>query len=562
MTSDRSDVTPAASPAEPAALPWHPKSSRSMTAVITLALVTCAGALYLSPAGDLVTGGERAAGAAAVTPRSTAPKPLAPTKPATPSRSGLPRSAKPAKPASSAPSTPSPAAPVHPVVRRTPGNTQIDYVPTGGDGVAPVSGTGSTKKPIKKPVKKPVKKAAKPKKVWCTDFKFQQDAQAAYVANLSDPHGLDGAPGPHNGDGLACTQLPVDTTRARSTAVDAYVPPSPASASSLARPKAKYFGIAQDGLPGDTAQFDAVAAQVGKTPSSVSWFDYFDQSYEADKVQAAWSHGALPVITWMTMSSSKSDPNLGKYTLASIVAGKWDKYLLKYAGAILKTNLPVALRWDHEMNGNWMPWSAGLPANQGAPGQPNLYVQAWRHIHDLFDTVGANENVIWMWSPVRVDNIRPHSPTPGWKYETTLEEDYPGDEYVDWNGMTAYQYKPSDGWTYAATFKATLDGLRAVADKPIYVAETGATQAVGTTDYSAEKAQWIKQMLSGLAAEPDVVGLSYFNNSVDGAHFVNGKPIVTDWRYTSSPEALAAFKDGIDNDAYSSGVLPDTLKVS
>ena len=55
----------------------------------------------------------------------------------------------------------------------------------------------------------------------CSDFKWQQDAQAAYLANLSDPGALDGAIGPHNGDGLACNSLPADPSRAGSSPVDA-----------------------------------------------------------------------------------------------------------------------------------------------------------------------------------------------------------------------------------------------------------------------------------------------------------------------------------------------------
>jgi hypothetical protein len=51
----------------------------------------------------------------------------------------------------------------------------------------------------------------------CSDFTWQQDAQAAYVANLADPWGLDGPPGPADDDGIACSLLPVDPSRPAST---------------------------------------------------------------------------------------------------------------------------------------------------------------------------------------------------------------------------------------------------------------------------------------------------------------------------------------------------------
>src|SRR5215203_2052948 len=47
----------------------------------------------------------------------------------------------------------------------------------------------------------------------CYDFRWQQDAQAVYEADLMDPYGLDGPPGPANDDGLACTDLPSDPHR-------------------------------------------------------------------------------------------------------------------------------------------------------------------------------------------------------------------------------------------------------------------------------------------------------------------------------------------------------------
>jgi hypothetical protein len=392
----------------------------------------------------------------------------------------------------------------------------------------------------------------------CSDFRWQQDAQAGYVKNLSDPDGLDGAPGPHNGDGLACLQLPVDPSRAASTPADPYVPPSPADKPALVKPAAKYFGVAEDGLPGDEPLFDKIATTAGKAPSSMEWFSYWDSGYDATKVQDSWAHGALPVITWLSVPDKSNAPDADKYTLANIAAGKFDSYLLKYAGSVLHTGLPVAIRLDHEMNGNWYPWSAGMPANQEKNGEPNLYVQAWQHVWNVFDSVGANSDVIWLWAPVRVDTIKPHSTKSGSKYETSLQEDYPGDKYVDWVGMSAYQYKPTDGWSYQTTFGKTLDALADVTTKPVFVAETAATQAVGDTDYGAEKAAWTQATLAGLLADPQVVGFAWFNNTVNDVHKVDGESIQTDWQFSSSAPALAAFRAGIADAGYASGIMPDT----
>ncbi|MCW2747917.1 MAG: hypothetical protein JWP10_1059, partial [Nocardioidaceae bacterium] len=85
----------------------------------------------------------------------------------------------------------------------------------------------------------------------CWSFTYQQDAQAYYVADVSDPLGLDGAMGPANGDGLACTHLPSDTARAASIPFGEYKRTFAAKAD-IVSPTKKHFGVAEDGVPGDT----------------------------------------------------------------------------------------------------------------------------------------------------------------------------------------------------------------------------------------------------------------------------------------------------------------------
>ena len=41
--------------------------------------------------------------------------------------------------------------------------------------------------------------------------------------------------------------------------------------------------------------------------------------------------------------------------------------------------MPLVIRLDHEMNGNWYPWSEDQAYN--SPGE---YVAMWRHVVDRF----------------------------------------------------------------------------------------------------------------------------------------------------------------------------------
>jgi mannan endo-1,4-beta-mannosidase len=384
----------------------------------------------------------------------------------------------------------------------------------------------------------------------CWQFKWQQDAQKVYLANLSDPYGLDGDPGPYNGDGIACAGLKVDRSRPRSTPVGAYEPPSPSTATKaqLVSPSHDYFGVAQDGIPGDGKMLDTLDRQAGKAPSAIEWFSGWDSDYRGDLVHSAWRRGALPVMTWMSKATlpGSTEPD-SAYSLNQIISGTWDKYLTKYAGQIVRTNLPVVIRFDHEMNGNTYPWSSGMYNNT-----PQKYIEAWRHVWNIFESVGANDNVIWLWAPNRPDKLVIRAGNGN----TPLADSYPGDAYVDWVGTSAYLRYSDQGSTFDGTFGKSINALQAVTSKPIFFPEIAATQSLNGTDLTTLKAEWITNVLGAFAANPDIVGFCWFNNQA--THVVDGQDVAYDWRFQSSEASRLAFKAAVGNDAFASGTKPDS----
>ena len=392
------------------------------------------------------------------------------------------------------------------------------------------------------------KKAAS---VACYDFKWQQDAQTVYVKNLSDPWGLDAEPGPDDGDGLACTGLPVDPSRAASIPIGAYAPP-PASAGTkadLLAPSLDYYGVAQNGLPGDSAMFDQVATSTGKAPSAVEWFSGWDTDYDSAKVQEAWARDSLPVITWMTKSTTGGQDS--DYSMTKILAGDLDDYIYKYATDIVRTNLPVVIRFDHEMNGNWYPWGAGLTDYHNSPAN---YIAMWRYVWNIFQKVHANQDVMWLWSPARVDNVDPSIHTGSTL--TKISDDYPGDQYVDLVGASVYLRDARENPDYDTSFGNTVGQLEAVSSKPLFFAEVGSIETDPSgADQSSLKAHWIENTLSGILADPRIVGFVWFNNVATQAGD-NGS-ITNDWRFNSSAKALKAFKRGVSDARFASGSMPD-----
>jgi hypothetical protein len=378
----------------------------------------------------------------------------------------------------------------------------------------------------------------------CDDFTWQQDAQAAYVANLGDPWGLDGPPGPADDDGIACSLLPVDPARPPSTPSGARPPdppkpeglPETPTLQALLAPTDNFFGVSTPQAPYDWKDFQIFAAAAKKLPSMVEFFQGWDRDFPGEHVTETWRRGALPVLSWEPRptvqpigpdSDNTQEPG---YTLASIIDGSHDEYIDRFATAVRDLGLPVAIRFAHEMNGNWFPWSE--ERNGNTRGQ---YVHAWRHVHDRFTAIGAT-NAIWIWSP-NVITARP---------SVRLAPLYPGDDYVDWMGMVGYYrriYYDDKGVpkapTFANTYQSTLDELRAVAVKPIVITELGATEVGGN------KPAWIRSIFDGLAANADIIGFVWFNHSVNG----------TDWRIESSEAASETFATGVADDRYRAGVI-------
>jgi mannan endo-1,4-beta-mannosidase len=365
----------------------------------------------------------------------------------------------------------------------------------------------------------------------CSDFKWQQDAQAAYLKNLRDPYGLDGAPGGHNDDGIACNQLPSDPKRAKSKPVGQYVEPAPAvptKAAVMAQKKTR-FGIYTTQSPGSFAEVNLVAAMMLKRPDTVGYFVGWDQPFDPNSVIDSWRHNTLPLLTWESHANGAYPraPD-SDYALSKIIGGQYDTYIDQFAAGIAKLKMPLVIRLDHEMNGNWYAWSEDQKYN--AKGQ---YVQMWQHVYDRFAAAGANKYVIWLWAPSRADNLG----------HQTISQYYPGDAYVDWVGMDGYYRTPAQAPTFATTYGKTLGLLRALTKKPIYLAEVGATETGGN------KAAWINDFFANLPLNPDIIGFSWFNIAVTSGTGAN--EVTNDWRIDSSGASILAFKAGIAANRYS-----------
>jgi hypothetical protein len=273
-----------------------------------------------------------------------------------------------------------------------------------------------------------------------------------------------------------------------------------------------WFGVSSPDVPWSSERCEWLAEQAGAPPTMIQFFVHWTQDYPAETVEISYQRDALPVLSWEPWAGLAEGTSQPDYALRRIIDGEFDPYIEAFASAVGEHGWPVAIRFAHEMNGHWFPWS-----EQQSGNRPGEYVEAWRHVHDIFDELDV-ANVIWLWSP----NIL--RPVP----DVSLAALYPGDGYVDWIGMVGYAVEES---TAAAVFDPTLAALRQFTDKPLVITETGAQPG-------ERKAVWIEDFFGWLSGHPDVIGFIWFEYDTDqGGH--------ADWRFTETPATVAAFQDGV-----------------
>jgi hypothetical protein len=219
------------------------------------------------------------------------------------------------------------------------------------------------------------------------------------------------------------------------------------------------------------------------------WSGYIPSSEPAvskDSVLMASWHGAA----WEPINNGSSDRNI-----ASV------------AKKLKGMKRPILLRWAWEMNGDWFEWDGSHNGND-----PASYVKAWRRIHRIFAENGA-DNISWVWSP----NWN-SSPQSAWN---RIQAYYPGDDYVDWVGISGYNF-------YGESPKTLFNPIVKIygSRKPIILSETAAVQG---------RAAWINQLSSWVKSTPSVGAVVWFDTDVqhDSDH---------NFRLDAEPSALAAYK--------------------
>ena len=272
-----------------------------------------------------------------------------------------------------------------------------------------------------------------------------------------------------------------------------------------------YHGVYPGGTTGEEdditpADVDAYETAAGK---QVAWI-YFSNNWYRSRAfplaTATWirDRGSNPFIRLMLRSSPDQNVKETAFTLRAVIEGAFDADLAAWGDAAKDFGTPVIVEWGTEMNGYWFSWNGTW--NCGGEEGPKRFRAAYRHIVRTISSRGA-DNITWVFHVNGDDD-----PDEEWN---RFEHYYPGDDAVDWVGISSYgaQTPVDEEWpAFDDGMNASYQRLADLAPgKPMFVFEFGVTMNNPLGDPVAWADSALEQIISG--DWPQVFGFSWWNET-------------------------------------------------
>jgi Glycosyl hydrolase family 26/Bacterial Ig domain len=206
-----------------------------------------------------------------------------------------------------------------------------------------------------------------------------------------------------------------------------------------------------------------------------------------------------------------------------------EESLIPFAQAAAASGVPIFLRFAGEFNDRFAPWS----------GNPKLYVQKFRVVHDLMAKIAPNVAMVWMPMATQTDCVK---------------EYYPGKDFVDWVGVSLYSVPFLNGDTkFPGEPISPLEQLEKLygcyaGSHPFQVSEYASSHAnsgfVGQ-NFEAFSRRKLEDLYWGAALKfPRLKNINWLNLNLDDINEVVEKSATrqNDYRLLEVPVKLEAFK--------------------
>ena len=266
-----------------------------------------------------------------------------------------------------------------------------------------------------------------------------------------------------------------------------------------------YYGSA---VTGSQSGESAVLMYVtfGDSYSVEYWLNYYSKTFP--KFEQAINNGGVVELAWNFSSESTA----GAQQVLSA-----DSYIAESLAAMGSLNATVLLRLGAEMN-NWSDCDSAT------------YIQAFQKVATQ---ARKYSNIKMVFSPATVNNRN-----------VTMEDFYPGDAYVDWIGVSAYQTSNYSGEAPSYTFDAvnygndayyfrglyaadpmpTLSEVAALAakhNKPLMISECGFSY---TSEYGADQTAYAVDQMNKFYSYvnmvyPQTKAVFYFDNNMSDSNY-------------------------------------------
>ncbi len=175
----------------------------------------------------------------------------------------------------------------------------------------------------------------------------------------------------------------------------------------------------------DKMRLDLFEWLVGKPLAMVLWYQNMEPGRNFEEIQEIrrrylsenFYGNRILTLGWLPPQT---------VSLANIAEGQYDAFFERYFRdsvdpvVLMGNDSPIWFRPMNEFNTTWVPYG----------NQPEMFRKAWRRIYNIAEKVGAAQKHLFVWGP----NHRSYPDEP-WNY---MENYWPGDQYVDWVGISCY----------------------------------------------------------------------------------------------------------------------------